>query len=72
MKSGDTITPRAYATKGYRSHAAEPNFWPQPEPEKPSESRWPWGALMAFVVAGLVSGAAFWALAKLAGLSGVL
>ncbi len=65
------LRPRAYVTKGYRTHA-EPNFWPQPEPEVPREAKLPWGAVIALLVGGAVSGAAMWAVVHLAGLSGML
>lgn len=36
------LRPRAYVTKGYRSHAAEPNYWPQvDEPEQPKSGLLP-------------------------------
>ena len=69
MKSGDTITPRSYVCKGYRAHVAQPSYWPQlDEIEPPKERRIPVSTVVIMGVAGVVSGVALWAVAKLAGL----
>lgn len=64
------LHPMPRVRTGFAQHvAAQPSYWPQlDEIEQPKERRIPVSTVVIMGVAGVVSGVALWAVAKLAGL----